>query len=193
MVRALSEDQVREILIVASKNSAYAQDAIRLCYGKNTRKKVTHVTEFDHYSEGADYILNEKYRSGSGSKEYDKAFDAVEELEEIIRTIEDEASGNTSYGSKKNALHTLRKIGDSIVSAPPSTLGSEVRKHFQRDSDLTSAMAAILECMTAEELERVAKSADDGARFVDKVKELEVSADGYGMNMDLEVVLDLLR
>lgn len=192
MVNTLPDDQVREILIAASENSVFAQTAIRFWHEINKRKEAVRIVDFDHYSQDADYIIDKKYTSGGGSREYEMAGDAVHDLEEIIEKIENdvkEARPPLSYESKKSALDTLCKIGDSIVGADSSTLGSEVQKSFQRDYQISGAMCSILKSMTAEERQRVAQSGG----LMEKVEDLEGSADGYGMTMELEKVLELLH
>ncbi|KAK5123956.1 hypothetical protein LTR85_002153 [Meristemomyces frigidus] len=192
MVQALPEHQVRRILLFASQNSAYIQAAVPCMYNINKRKEAARVVNFRHHMQDVEYILNEKYRSNSGSREYEMAGDAVHDIEEIIRKIEKEAHPELSCSNKLRALETLLDIGHSVVDAPSSTLGSEVSKSFQRDYRISAAMCSILNSMSVKERQDVAGSENDDNGLPGKVEGLESSADGYDMTMDMDKVLELL-
>lgn len=193
MVKALTEDQVRQSLVFASKNSTYLQKTIPFLYDSNKRREAARVIDFSGYMRDVLYILNEKYRSSSSSREYEMSFDAARDIETVISEIEEEAHPEVSWSNKLKALEMLLDIGDSIVEGDSSTLGSEVRKSFQRDSHISSAMSSIISSMTGEERRRVSGLDDDDVGLIDKVEDLVASADGYGMNMHMNEVLELLR
>lgn len=71
----------------------------------------------------------------------------------MIEQIRDEATCECSFGRKRSALETLRKIGKSITMVP-STLGHEVRKHFECDPCIQEGMLDILKSMNLEEKAR---------------------------------------
>lgn len=140
-LNALDGQTARSILSAVIDQSPLVQGLVyrhgcAATYAKEERERreKQRVVSFDSHSGDAWYILNKKYSSSSSSssKEYDHAFDAQEEVADSIRTIHKQASGECSFGTKKSAMETLRKMGKSIALAP-STLGSEVRKHFSHD------------------------------------------------------------
>jgi hypothetical protein len=87
-----------------------------------------------------------------------------------VKSIRRQAHADTSFGTRKSALETLRKIGKSIVLAP-STLGHEVLKQMQEDATLPEAMLAILASMTVEERLAAAHSADEKGSLLQKMQE----------------------
>lgn len=78
------------------------------------------------------------------------AFEAASEVEECIAAIDKGSGDMTSFGTKKSAVETLRKIGKSILLAD-DTLGYEVRKQFQWNQGVDVVMLRILMGMKAEE------------------------------------------
>jgi hypothetical protein len=151
------------------------------------------VLDFSNRSGDAWYILNKKYKSGRGSIEYERAFDAFEEVTAIIRGIARDARKNASYGTKRSALVTIRKIGKSICLAP-STLGSEVRKHMGHDNALTDTMTAIMEGMNFDERVRMGEEDDGDGKgdFFSEVIELRNMAAGYCLFGDLGEAIDIM-
>lgn len=65
-------------------------------------------------------------------------------------------------------METLRKIGKSNALAP-STLGSEVQKHFSHDPCLKDAMLGILKDMDVFERQDMAEATDAKGRFLNNV------------------------
>jgi len=107
MVKAMPEDNVRQILILASQNSSYAQEAIRFCYDDSISKEAAHVADFSHYINEVNYIPDKKYSSSSESREYEIAWDAESDIRNILDTIEKEVQREMFYSSKKSALQVL--------------------------------------------------------------------------------------
>ncbi|KAK3647031.1 hypothetical protein LTR56_008197 [Elasticomyces elasticus] len=198
MAGALSLETVRALLATAAAESIYvapqlqaAYDVVLAAQERARAMERAKVVDLSHYSGEAWYALNIKYRSSKGSVEYDCAGDAFGDILGYIAQILKQAHPDTSYGTKKSALETLRKIGKSIVFAS-STLGSEVRKQMGYDDSLSEAMKQILESMTIDERVKLSEETDEKGDFLSKVTELESSARGYCMFEGLEDVLGLL-
>ena len=137
-------------------------------------------TEFCYESGQVWYILNKKYASSSGSREYNSSWSATEEIKGHIRDICKTArKADATFGTKQNALETLRKIGKSICLAR-STLGREVRKQMQRDDALDGAMRKILMGLSVADARRIAVAELDGGKgmFVAKLKQLWAMSHG---------------
>ncbi|KAK4897552.1 hypothetical protein LTR27_004696 [Elasticomyces elasticus] len=198
MAGALNQETVRSLLATAAAESIYVarhlQDAYDVVLAARERARAIErakVVDLSHYSGKAWYVLNKKYRSSKGSVEYECAGDAFGDILGYISQILKQAHPDTSYGTKKSALETLRKIGKSIVFAS-STLGSEVRKQMGYDDSLSEAMKQILESMTIDERVKLSEETDEKGDFLSEVAELESSARGYCMFEGLEDVLGLL-
>lgn len=149
--------------------------------------------DFSDSSSDAWYVLNKKYKSSSGSREYESSWDAKAEVEDSISYIKKNAlKPNATFGTKQSALETLRKIGKSIVLAP-STLGSEVRKQFQRDDCLEEAMLDVLASLQIDQRKQIALAEDAKGKFVDKVDELWKTAGGLCILTRMKEVWENLR
>ena len=175
--------------------------AIECTYDEHQRRASREV-DFVHYIDEADHVLNTKYRSKKSSKDYEMASDAVSDLKDIIAKIKGEASSEMTLSSKWGALQALISIGESVVDAPSTTLGSEVRKVFQSSVNISEAMCSINESVSEDgqlqlrvhrDLSTGLPAGTEGVRLVDHVKELEDSAVAYAMEMDLDEVLALLQ
>jgi hypothetical protein len=82
----------------------------------------------------------------------------------------------------------LCSIADSIISPPyESTLSSEVRKHFQNENSIATAMCTILNLLDEGETEEVA------SWLIERADGLKQSGEGYGMEMEFEKVLDIFN
>ena len=88
------------------------------------------MIDFDHHSKEVWYVLNKKYRKASGSTQYDLAGDAYGEITSGIDDIANQYKSHASFGTKCNAIETLRKICKSIALSDNSVTGHEVRKMF---------------------------------------------------------------
>ena len=152
----------------------------------------THTIDFSKYSGSAWYALNKKYKSSKDSVEYENSWAAASEVKDCVGSIRRQATlPSSSFGTKRSALETPRKIGKSVTLAP-STLGSEVIKQFQYEDCVEDAMKKILLGMSAAEVKQVAQSADEKGMFVDKVDELQASAAGLCIMEGLEEILNIL-
>ena len=146
------------------------------------------VIDFSHYSGDAWHALNTKYASGKGSKDYMLAGEAFSDVQDCINSIAKQATPDTSYGTKKSALETLRRIGKSICLGD-GAIGHEVRKDFQRNPSLRDAMMGILESMDAAEVETLANSTDHKGTFLAKVTQLVAEANSYCIMEGIDDVL----
>lgn len=114
----------------------------------------------------------------------------------MIEEIHEEATDERSFGTKKSALETMRKIDKSITLAP-STLGHEVRKHFQCEPCLEKGMIDILKSMNVHERQDMADSTDEKGSFLDKTISLRNKCDSLcimeGLNDVVKCIEDALE
>ncbi|KAK6392198.1 hypothetical protein LTR65_003970 [Meristemomyces frigidus] len=190
MIDALDERTVRTLLRELAPKAVDGYGTVCVCYEKLIEDERKRKARRKHAGDSW-YVLNKKYKSSRGSVEYERAYDAKEEVDAYIASIEKQAHPDTSYGTKKSALETLRRIGKSIMLAP-STLGHEVIKHMQEDDALPNAMISILESMSVDERLRLADSSDEKGCFYDRVGELVADADDLCIFEELSSVVELL-
>lgn len=150
------------------------------------------IINFDHYSGSVWHEINGPNAEGIGSGQFNRSFDVRYEIVDIIDQIGEQAKPESSYGTKKSALETLRKIGKTIVLSGYDCLGSEVRKSFAYETCLEDTMYNILGTMTEDERIRVGQSADEKGALVDKVVSLSEEASGYGMFERLDAVINMM-
>lgn len=166
-----------QIVYNALKTTAAAhKDVVELVSSEHARivaAERAKVIDFDHYSKSAWKVTNVTYSRLSGSKQYDASFDAASSVQDDIKAIGKAATPHASYGPKKSALETLRKIGKTIALST-GTIGHEVQKQFQWDHYLERTMLQIAKSMTDEEQ---AKMLTD--EFAEKLVELEGLAEDH--------------
>lgn len=101
--------------------------------------------------------------------QYELGIEASVYAEETIANIRKQTLAHSSFGTKKSALETLRKIGKTIALGGMDEFGSEVISQLQEDgSPLESAMCDIVKEMKADERARMGGDRD----WILKVKEL---------------------
>lgn len=157
---ALPQSDLVDCLVkLAANNPAMARWA-RNRYHSILEKERAKVINFDCHAQTVWYILNEKYSSMSGSKQYDMAGDAESEIDTLIDGISSQVKGSSSWGTKVSAIETLRKI-IQFVCLSYDTLGHEVRKDYSGPNAATGAMIQVLGCLTEVEREGMC-AVDDG-------------------------------
>ncbi|KAK5720228.1 hypothetical protein LTR15_007501 [Elasticomyces elasticus] len=186
-ITGLDDATVRQLLLDATRASVPVQQAILMKHNQKKRTEQARVVDFSQYTNEMEDIWD-KHSSNSGSKEYENAFRATGEFADLIRNVRDEVSAHSSFGTKTAALAALCEIGDEVVDGPSGCLGSEVRKHFQYDTRIAEAMCHILAGATDTQLARI--KAD--SKVLEDVRSLKAGAEGYGFDLDLQSVIDVL-
>ncbi|KAF1345041.1 hypothetical protein BDV97DRAFT_40151 [Delphinella strobiligena] len=90
----------------------------------------THIIDFDHLSKEVWHELNTRYSGLSGSKQYDRAYDALGVVLDCVAEIGEQTPVHASFGTKKSALETLRKMGRSVCLSNSDVVGHEVYQAF---------------------------------------------------------------
>ncbi|KAK5738049.1 hypothetical protein LTR17_006292 [Elasticomyces elasticus] len=187
LVDCLDVDVVKYLLALAASESVDIALRTRQAYddfcgaqAEAIEEEMRTILDLSHYSRKAWHILHKKYVSDKGSVEYNNAGPAFNEVDAIVEEIHEQAHESSSYGTRKSAMETLRKIGKSIVLTP-STLGSEVRQNMNWNFTLPDTMQAILESMSVKQRLRLADSADEKGMFFDKMEELMKMAEDHCM------------
>lgn len=188
MLSSLSpaELQVLALAIVQQDASNFARSKLTDYWVTILNNNRAKVIDFDVYSKIAWRSLNPRGRM-NGSAQYEAAFDAKDEVANAINDIGTKAKPTSSYGTKLNAIETLRKIGKSVVLTG-DTLGSEVRKHFQSDPILQDTILSILESMSPEERIQAGQNVSEPEKPI-LADKMEWISDQYGSHcMDEEEI-----
>jgi len=169
IIKLLPPAIVHDLLVSAAKECPEVGERIISARDQLIAAERAKVIDFDRYSKSAWYTLNVAYSRLSGSKQFDKSGEAANDVVDTIESIANATPGHASYGTKKSALETLRKIGKSICLSCTDVIGHEVVKHFQYETCLEKTMLQIAKGMTAAEHADMMRSGE----FEVKLRELE--------------------
>ena len=175
-IDALDVVIVRSLLLGAAQANDRLAYLIQEQYDALLQKESAKTINFDWLSKESWKELNVKYDRLSGSKQYDRAGDVSDAIRENIEHIQHNVVAASSWGTKKSALGTLRKIAKSICLSS-GVIPKEVRKHFNCDDTLVNAMVHVAQCMKPSERDMMLEVDCDGTSFENKLIELEALAD----------------
>jgi hypothetical protein len=135
---------------------------------------------------------------GSGSRQYKTSFDAVSDINSVIRSIVAKVTPvrNSNKASRFNAMEALRMIGKTIALGQGDTLYHEVHKSFQEEgNELTSAFEKVIACLDWKERWEIRNEWVNykGEKWGEKWLELLELAEPLCLFGGLEGVKDLLQ
>ena len=172
-IGGLDDNSITELLLLAvQENPGFDQKILEKRLSQETEKiqsERAKVKDFDRYSKTVWRELNITYRDASGPAQYDSSSDAVAYIEKCVEEISQSVVEYSSYGTKRSAIETLRKIGKSICLSGDE-LGRQVKKQFQWNFCLQDAMNHVVQSMTADE--KAEMKMLNGGQFLDKLEEL---------------------
>ncbi|KAK8232484.1 hypothetical protein HDK90DRAFT_467637 [Phyllosticta capitalensis] len=129
----------------------------------------------------------------SSSRQFDLADDVDESIDNIICSISKKASKYPSYGTRKNAIMTLRKIGKSIALSV-GVIPREVRKSYDSSpNNFDDAFLYLAKSFKSWERASILKEQENIGSFEDKLVELIEDSRGYCIFPGLERSLRVLR
>ena len=168
IIATLNEETLRKALLWAATSSCSVAKQIH-AYKNATRKaESTRIIDFDYLSKRAGHELQQG-QGLKGSRQYHLGLDVSVNIREIVETIQKQTPAHSSFGTKKSALETLRKIGKSLVLRNHDTFGSELVKSLHQDGDpQEKVMLEIVDEMTEDEKARMRENTE----WLDKVEEL---------------------
>lgn len=170
----------------AAKENESVAKGVRETYHEAVLLQASRPIDFDHYSKSVWKEINTKYRSMSGSRQYDASFDAYAVASKTIKDIAKQVVKHSNFATKQSALATLRKIGKTICLSE-DTIGHEVRKQFQNDQ-LPRAMLLVVGTMTKNEVGRMCTHEFEG-----QMEELIELSESYCVHDGLQQVLNALH
>jgi hypothetical protein len=173
IIAALPVETVRSFLAAAAYRYSPIASLVLDEHRKIVEAQQAKVIDFDHYSKSVWKVINVTYSKLSGSRQYEASSEAIASVEGYIEAIGRDTPAHASFGTKKSALETLRKIGKTIALST-DVVAYEVRIQFQNESCLETTMLQIAKSMTEEERTEVLTD-----EFEEKLEELEGLAEGY--------------
>lgn len=179
------EDLLGHLLVAASTHSDTA--AILSAAITNRRQaESTRVIDFDHYSKEAWYALNIRHKRLRPSQQYEVAGDVSGEIREMLDDMVKRSPAHASYGTRKSAVETMRKIFKSVCLSD----GEIPRQVRQSAWNWDERMITVLECFTEEELQRL----DEEEGWADKLHEVvELGAEYCNALKRLDEALDIVE
>ena len=190
IIDTFDEQTLRAVLLAAAQN---VPDAAALVVNRRDdilREESTKVIDFDFQSKVAWHALNDPDDSRNGSRGYDAGIDAAISVSETIAKIREQTPAHASFGTKKSALVTLRKIGKSIaLGGRWDEFSSQVIKTLYTEGEpLDKAMLGIVDAMKKEEKANMRGNKE----WIEKVKELMELGKDIDMFETLEKMLERL-
>jgi hypothetical protein len=170
-IDALPLEIIKEILQSSARVHPDVAARLRHAHAYLEYDESRKVINFDHYSKTLWRAINSSYHL-KGSYQVEAAGGIIRQVQDCINKIDKGAGDMASFGTKKSAVETLRKIGKSVCLTR-EVIGKEVRQEYQSGRGVDGVMLRILGGMTAEE------RASIGTEFVDKCGELWAEAQGY--------------
>ena len=180
LVNSLDPKGIANLLIKAAETHPNIASLVQREVDRIAAAERTKVLDFDYLSKSAWKTLNVTYDRLKDSHAFEMAGEAAASIEGCIKTIRTGCPKTASFGTKENALETLRKIGKSICLST-GVVPREIRKY---NGQLVPTMLGIAESLTDEEMERLRPWCDD------KLVELQELAHGYCIFEDLYEVID---
>lgn len=149
------------------------------------RAAAERVIDFDDLSREAWRELNITHAKKRSSVQFHVAMDVAYTIDEMFKDMAKEALPHASYGTKRNAVETMRKIFKSILLSE----GSELRKVvFQNVNGLPKIMKTVLEGFNEDQLYMLVNQEFEG-KWLDKLRELIRYSESYGTLEDLQDIL----
>lgn len=191
IIDTFDEQTLRAVLLAAALSVPDTAALILKTRDDILREESAKVIDFDFQSKVAWHALNNPRDKRNGSRGYDAGIDAAISVSQTIAQIREQTPGHASFGTKKSALVTLRKIGKSIaLGGGYDEFGSQVIKTLSNEGDpLEKAMLEIVDAMKEEEK----ASMRDDKEWVEKVKELVQLGKDVDMFETLEKMLEDLE
>ena len=188
IIDTFDEQTVREVLLVTAQQLPDAAALIVKTRDDIRRQESARVIDFDFQSKVAWRALNNRRDKRNGSRGYEAGIDAAITVSQIIAQIREQTPAHASFGTKRSALVTLRKIGKSIaLGGNHDEFGSQVIKTLSNEGDpLEEAMLEIVGAMTEEEKANMRADKE----WIEKVKELVELGKDVDMFETLEKMLE---
>ncbi|MCJ1235367.1 hypothetical protein MMC14_003335 [Varicellaria rhodocarpa] len=189
LLEIIPKKSIHAILDAAAKQDPVIANLIKAEHKRLIAAEQQKTLDFDYLSKSAWKSINVDYCDMSSSKQYRMSGNAFREVRDCIETIATGCPPHASFGTKRSALETLRKIGKSIcLSGDGNVVGDAVRSTFQWMTQLEDTMYKIAISMTVSERDTLMKT-----QFKSKLYELEKLGKSDCLYENLSKVIDLME
>ena len=190
IIDTFDEQTLRAVLLAAAQDVPDVAAHVVRRRDDILREESAKIIDFDFQSKVAWHALNNPRDRRNGSRGYNAGIDAGISVSQTIAKIKEQTPAHASFGTKKSALVTLRKIGKSIaLGGDYDEFGSEVIKTLSNEGDpLEKAMLEIVGAMKEKEKTKMR----DDKEWIEKVKELVELGKDVDMFESLEKMLEVL-
>lgn len=143
ILNTFDEKALRETLFAAALQHVDVIALITNRHNDKLRLEGTKTIDFDHYSKTAWHELAEG-ASLHGSRAWSLGGEVGWSIDRMVAGIREKTPTHSSFGTKKSALVTLRKIGKSVALSGYDEMGSEVTNILRQQGSLDGAMMEFL-------------------------------------------------
>ena len=193
MLASFDEFLLRDLLLRAAVESELIREEINRYHGLMIHGQPQVVIHFDHHSKKVWHELQHgQIRHGQNvgsSKQYELALEVSNSVRYHIADIRRQTPANSSFGTKKSALETLRKIGKSLSRLEYDEFGARMAKCLHEAGDpQEKVMLGIVKEMTA--VERI--NMGDNTEWIGRIEELIELDCQYQLYGRLNEMLEML-
>lgn len=177
MIAAIDAPTIEELLLNAAMTHRDVLGRLKAEFEAKQREEAQRVIDFDHLSKIAWRELHVRHVKKNPATQRETALDVARHMQHIFQDMADEAPARASYGTKRNAIETMRKICKSILLMPHCTLQRHVGRNI---GQLDGLMLQVLKGFTDVELARLVNEAF-GGEWLNKLDELVELSEGYNV------------
>ncbi|KAL8944153.1 MAG: hypothetical protein Q9216_000658 [Gyalolechia sp. 2 TL-2023] len=134
---------LQSLLFNATKQSTAVASAVVVQDQRVTAAEAARVVDFDSHSKSTSRILINADKP-EGSDAWEASFDVTDSIRASIDKIVSSTFAYSSFGTKRNALYTLREKGETIALDRYETCGKEVCNALAKDDVLDNAMLDVM-------------------------------------------------
>lgn len=173
----LTDAELRTIVLDSAQQVPYVANLLLAKYDAKVLQEQQKVIDFDHHSKYVWRLYNREYARLSSSKQSEMAGNVLHAFLDSIATIRGSVHPQSSFGTKRSALETLRRMAKTLVMGACDELQSRVVKDFQGDPAFEDAMSHVIQAMVPSEREQMCKV--NGGEILEKLDELSELGEGH--------------
>lgn len=154
IIATFDESTVRDLLLAAATESSQVAAQVIAWRNDMVNAEKDRFIDFEHFSKSVCHEMT-RGNGSSWSRQHDLGLEVSVTIERTIAKIREQTPSHSSFGTKKSALVTLRKIAETIVLSDNDTMGHEVINQLYQDGDpLDKAMHYIVNGMNEDERDK---------------------------------------
>lgn len=184
LVNSIDANAAASMLANAASHFPKVFENIEKYIERRDAKEWTKIVDFDYLSKDAWKAFNVTYARMKDSQAYMMTGKVSATIDDCYSIIQQQCPKHASFGTKKNALETLRKIAKSICLST-GIIPREIRN--DGGGELMEVMATIVSSLTDEQRGQLKPWCDD------KLSELQKMAHESCIFEDVSEIIDLIH